>query len=131
VAPLTFDELGAWSEIKLEIIRKFAAAYSTIFRAPKQQRFYHEYVDACAGLGLHISNTTGALIAGSPLKALEVVPPFREYHFIDLDGDKVAALQRLVKGRPVKAHVYHGDCNDILLAQIFPRLRFEDHRRGL
>lgn len=131
MAPLTFDQIGAWSEIKLEIIRKFAAAYSTIFGAARQQRFYHEYVDACAGVGLHISKATGALVAGSPLQALEVVPPFREYHFIDLDGDKIAALRRLVKDRPVTAHVYHGDCNDILLTQIFPRLRYEDYRRAL
>lgn len=128
---LTFDQIGAWTEIKLEIIKKFASAYSTIFHAHKQQRFYHEYVDACAGPGLHISKATGVLVAGSPLQALEVIPPFKEYHFIDLDGDKVAALRRLVKDRPATAHVYHGDCNDILLTQVFPQLRYEDYRRAL
>ncbi len=27
---LEYDEIGSWSEIKLEIVRKYAAAYSTI-----------------------------------------------------------------------------------------------------
>jgi hypothetical protein len=28
-----FDEIGYWSEVKLEIIKKYAAAYSTILAA--------------------------------------------------------------------------------------------------
>lgn len=44
-----FDEIGYWSEIKLDIIREYAAA-------------------------------------------LPVTPPCRDYHFIDLDGRKVATL---------------------------------------
>lgn len=126
------DTIGAWSEIKLEIIRKFASAYSMIFNSAKQRRrFHHVYVDAFAGSGLHLSKTTGDLVVGSPLHALQVHPPFKEYHFIDLDGDKVAALHELVKGRPVDAHIYQGDCNEILLAKIFPTLRYEEYRRAL
>lgn len=126
------DTIGAWSELKLEIIRKFASAYSMIFNSPKQrQRFQHVYIDAFAGSGVHLSKTTGALVAGSPMHALQVQPPFKEYHFIDLDGDKVAALHELVKGRSVDAHIHHGDCNEILLTRIFPTLRYEEYRRGL
>jgi three-Cys-motif partner protein len=129
--PVVFDEIGEWSQIKLEIIEKFAAAYSRIFGAERQQRFQHEYVDAFAGSGLHISRATGQLVAGSPLRALEVAPPFKAYHFIDLDGDKVALLERLVRERGATAQIYRGDCNEILLDRIFPTLRYEDYKRAL
>jgi hypothetical protein len=43
------DEIGPWSEIKLEVIRKYAKAYSTILSS--QKSFYHVYIDAFAGLG--------------------------------------------------------------------------------
>ncbi len=58
-------------------------------------------------------------------------PPFKSYHFIDLDGDKVAMLERLVRERGAPARLYRGDCNDILLTQIFPTLRYDDYKRAL
>jgi three-Cys-motif partner protein len=131
VTPVVFDEIGEWSQIKLEIIEKFAAAYSRIFGAERQRRFHHEYIDAFAGAGLHISKSTGQVVAGSPLRALDVVPPFKAYHFIDLDGDKAALLERLVRERGAMAQVYRGDCNEILLVRIFPTLRYEDYKRAL
>ncbi len=33
--PLQFDEIGYWSEVKLDIVKKYAKAYSTI--VAKQQ----------------------------------------------------------------------------------------------
>jgi three-Cys-motif partner protein len=69
-------------------------------------------------------------IPGSPLIALEIQPAFREYHFIDLDSEKTAELRRLTKGR-TGVYVHEGDCNQILLNEVFPRVRFEDRRRGL
>ncbi len=125
-----FDTIGKWSEIKLEIIKQYATAYSTIFGGQKQTRFYHVYVDAFAGAGLHVSKMTGAFVPGSPLNALLIEPPFREFHFIDLDGRKIAALRKLV-GEDSRVHLYEGDCNEILLKEIFPRVRYEDYHRGL
>jgi hypothetical protein len=40
-----FDEIGYWSEIKLEIVRNYASAYSKILTAKKLS---HIYVDAFA-----------------------------------------------------------------------------------
>lgn len=71
--PIAGDQIGYWSEVKLDIIREYAQAYSRILAA--QPRLYHLYVDAFAGSGLHVSRTTGELVAGSPLNALEVEPP--------------------------------------------------------
>lgn len=127
---LRFDTIGDWSEIKLDIVRQYATAYSTIFSGRQQARFHHVYIDAFAGAGLNISKMTGEFVPGSPLNALLVMPSFREFHFIDLDGRKVAALRKLVGERP-EAHVYQGDCNEILLKEVFPKVRFTDYRRGL
>ena len=125
---LQFDEIGEWSEVKLDIVKAYAAAYSRILTA--QRRFRHVYIDAFAGAGLHRSKTREAFIPGSPVNALQVQPPFHEYHFIDLKHEKVDFLRRLVGERP-DVRIYPGDCNAVLLQQIFPRLRYEAYRRGL
>jgi len=127
---MRFDEIGAWSEIKLEVIRKYASAYSTIFSARSQHHFHHIYIDAFAGPGFHRSRSTGGFVAGSPMHALRVVPPFREYHFIDLESNKVEALRELAAGRD-DVHIYQGDCNEILLEEILPAVRFADYKRAL
>lgn len=127
---LQFDTIGDWSEIKLDIVRQYATAYSTIFSGRQQARFHHVYIDAFAGAGLNISKGTGEFVPGSPLNALLVEPPLREFHFIDLDGRKVAALRKIAGERP-EVHIYQGDCNEILLKEVFPKVRFEDYRRGL
>ncbi len=127
---LKFDEIGYWSEIKLDILREYARKYSTIFSSKRQARFQHVYVDAFAGAGLHLSKATREFVPGSPLNALLVEPPFKEYYFIDLDGRKVEFLKRTVGDRP-NVHIYHGDCNDLLLREVFPKVRYEDYRRGL
>jgi len=94
-----YDEIGYWSEIKLDILRKYASAYSTIVsKSPAIKR--HLYVDAFAGAGTHKSRTTGEFVPGSPANALDVKPPFSEYHFIDLDGERIAGLKRAIGSRP-------------------------------
>src|SRR2546425_7528911 len=68
------DEIGYWSELKLEIVRKYATAYSKILAA--QKRFEHWYVDAFAGGGVHVSRTSRQMVPGSPLNALLIDPSF-------------------------------------------------------
>jgi three-Cys-motif partner protein len=127
---LKLDEIGYWSEIKLDIVREYAQAYSTIMAAQKRPRLYHVYIDAFAGAGVHRSKTRQEEIPGSPVVAVNTVPPFREYHFIDLDGSKVEHLRGLIGDRP-GVHIYQGDCNRILLEEVLPTVRYEDYRRGL
>jgi len=127
---LKFDEIGYWSEIKLDIIREYAVAYSTVLTAQINPSLYHVYIDAFAGPGVAFSRATGQFIAGSPLNALNVSPPFREYHLIDLDQNKVAALRSAVGSRQ-DVRIYEGDCNEILLQDVFPKVLFKDYRRGL
>jgi three-Cys-motif partner protein len=56
---IKFDEIGPWSEIKLDIIRDYAAAYSRVLSAQTNPPLHHVYVDAFAGAGVHVSKATG------------------------------------------------------------------------
>lgn len=80
---LQFDEIGNWTEVKLDIVREYAAAYSRILSAQRKPPLRHVYVDAFAGAGVHISRQTGRFVPGSPLNALEIDPPFCEFHLIE------------------------------------------------
>lgn len=128
---LYFDEIGEWSEIKLEIIKEYAGAYSTILSA---HRLSHVYIDAFAGAGRHLSRTTMGLVPGSPLNALMVEPPFDEFYLIDIAPEKVDHLKTLVRrlfGSHTNIHIYQGDCNGILTREVFPHVQYEQFRRGL
>ncbi len=126
------DEIGYWSEIKLDIIKDYATEYSKILTASARSGppFKHVYIDGFAGAGRHISKTTREFVPGSPLNALLVDPPFSEYHFIDMNEDRVAALEEIAAERS-NVTVHHGDCNEILLRDVFPRIQYKDYRRGL
>ncbi len=125
---MEYSEIGFWSEAKLDIVLKYAKAYSTILS--KRKALTHIYIDAFAGPGLHRAKISGRPIAGSPMNALTVEPPFAEYHFIDLDNKRVQALEDLAGTHP-DVRVYHGDCNEILIKDLFPRLAYKSFRRAL
>ena len=127
---MKFDEIGVWSEIKLDIIRDYATAYSTILSAQTDPKLHHVYIDAFAGAGVHVSRRTGEFVAGSPVNALSVTPPFREYFLIDINRQKTELLKELTKGR-ADVHVDEGDSNAILLQKVFTNVRYERYRRGL
>jgi three-Cys-motif partner protein len=129
-APPQFDRIGYWSEIKLEILKEYAAAYSRILAAQKNPSLYHVYIDAFAGAGVHLTKATEGFVPGSPLNALNVRPPFRKYHLIDIDREKVDSLRGLVGDRD-DVVIHEGDCNEILLEKVFPDVKYEDYRRGL
>ena len=127
---LQFDAIGDWSEIKLEILKKYAAAYSTILSAQTKASLFHVYIDAFAGAGQHVSKATQEFVPGSPLNALAVQPQFREYHLIDIAPEKIENLRELI-GIRKDVFIYQGDCNEILLRDVFPRVQYTQYRRGL
>ena len=124
-----YDEIGVWSEVKLDIVRRYASEYSKILTAQKQG-FKHIYIDAFAGRGVHLSRRTGEWVPGSPLNALGIQPPFQEFHFIDVDGNRTAQLRETAGNRP-DVFTYEGDCNEILPSQVFPRAERSEYRRAL
>lgn len=124
---MNLDEIGPWSEIKLEILRAYAAPYSQILT---RNRFHHGYIDAFAGPGLHVRKGDKEEVLGSPLVALGVKPPFDEYHFIDLDGEKVDFLRRQVGNRR-NVTFYNADSNNVLIDSILPRFTYTKRTRAL
>ncbi len=77
-----------------------------------------------------ISKTKGDLILGSPRRVLQIKPPFKEYYFIDIDGAKMEELKKEI-GNHSDVHILRGDCNSLLIAEVFPKVKWEDYRRGL
>jgi len=127
---MKFDEIGYWSEIKLDLIKEYAQKYSEILTAQKKPNLEHVYIDAFAGPGMHFSKTSKSFVAGSPLNALLLSPPFREYYLIDINKKKIEFLTEQV-GERKDVHIFEGDCNRILLDIVFPKVLFEQFRRGL
>jgi three-Cys-motif partner protein len=127
---LQFDKIGIWSEIKLEIIREYAKAYSTILSAQTKTPLSHVYIDAFAGAGQHISRAKQELVPGSPLNALAVEPRFQEFYLIDIAPEKIDKLRDL-SGPRKDVHLFQGDCNEILLRDVFPHVQYAQYRRGL
>jgi three-Cys-motif partner protein len=123
---LGFEDIGPWSEIKLAIVREYASAYSRILAARK---FHHLYIDAFAGGGTLLSRSRDELIPGSPINALDIDPPFREFHFIDLSSAKVTQLRDLTKGR-TNVTIHNGDAN-VVLRSLFPTILWDEYKRAL
>jgi three-Cys-motif partner protein len=69
-------------------------------------------------------------VLGSPLNALQIRPPFREFHLIDIDSERVDSLRHLIGDREC-VHLYEGNCNKALLEEVFPHVQFNQYRRGL
>jgi three-Cys-motif partner protein len=122
----TLDEIGNWTEMKLEIIRDYAGAYSKLLKA---YNLHYLYIDGFAGAGEHISKSTGRIVKGSPLIVLDIKPPFEEYHFVDIDSNKIGGLKNIVADRP-GVYLHIGDCNTILPKNIFPTIQYKDFRRA-
>lgn len=130
---LEHDRIGIWSEVKLAIIKKYAAAYTTVMESQRRTRFPRLrwfYIDGYAGSGHHVSKTRRDLVEGSPLIALNTKPPFHEYHFIDSDTGKAAELRKEAGDRD-DVFTYSEDCNTVLLNKVFPRADYSQYKRAL
>jgi len=122
------DTVGYWTEIKLQILQDYAKAYAQVLQ--NQRSIKHvAYIDGFAGAGTHISKQSGERIAGSPARALSIQPRFSHYHFVEMDAARAQRLHGMGDQKDVT--VYHGDCNEVLLKEIFPKCRYEDFRRAL
>jgi three-Cys-motif partner protein len=130
VTPEPYDEINYWSEVKLDIVRKYASAYSRILAARNSPSFEHSYIDAFSGSGLQLAKRTGEFVLGSPLQALQVDPPFRHYYFIDLDRQKAEALSAKIGPRE-DVSIFVDDCNTVLLEKVFPHIRYDLYKRAL
>lgn len=121
------DEIGDWSELKLEILTKYASAYTRILRS---KHLHPIYIDGFAGAGEHISRQSGELVPGSPLNALAIEPPFEKIHLVDLERERVDNLERLAAGDK-RVKFYAGDANALLREHVFPSIQYEAYERAL
>jgi three-Cys-motif partner protein len=126
------DDIGPWSEVKLEILKKYAEAYTTILTKQKNIKAFY-YIDAFSGGGLHRSRESGEIVHGSPLNALTLKNQFTGYFFVDLNPSKLDALRDHVceMGFEQKVKLFHGDCNEVLMKEVFPRISYESRQRAL
>jgi three-Cys-motif partner protein len=122
-----FDEIGIWSEIKLEIVEKYGSAYTTAFKNTRLKKYY---IDAFSGAGIHISKKDGAQIEGSPSRALKITPPFDGHYFIDLNPAKTDYLRKTVGNHP-NVIIHNGDANQYLTKELLPTISFEKFNRAL
>jgi three-Cys-motif partner protein len=125
-------DVGPWSREKLECLRKYLDAYTTILRKQNFKGYF--YVDAFAGPGSltvrksRAKNVTqqslfevaehyaadpeaAAYIDGSPRVALGIEHPFTDYVFVEVDPERIAQLEKLKGEFPSKRiHIRSGEC---------------------
>ena len=123
------DRLGDWSQIKHEILEKYAHAYTAILT---QQSAVKKvlYIDAYAGTGFGIDRETGETLRGSAMRAMEVTPPFHELHFIERDDDKAAILEQVTAVDP-RVTVHRAEGTGALASDLLRRCLWNDYRRAL
>ena len=107
---------GAWTQKKLDALKKYLQAYTRIFkRDARRARFFSiSYVDAFAGTGTLRRPELGGLAEflpelkeyeegfrkGSVKRALEVDPPFDKYVFVEKDAKKCTELEAIAADFP-------------------------------
>lgn len=134
--------VGRWAREKLEHLRRYLHAYTTIMRKQHFQGYY--YIDAFAGPGKHrvrqerqaahsakrtLLDIAGfgseqqeqqAFLAGSPRVALELKHPFSGYVFVERSISRVTELRRLQEeyGKTRKIVIRQADCATYLREKV-------------
>lgn len=123
---------GAWTQQKLEALKKYLQAYTKIFKNNPKARFYSiSYVDAFAGTGSlrrpepsgfaeflpELRKNEQEFRKGSVRRALEVEPSFDEYVFIEKNRKKCEELKTIAADFPSRnVRIINEDANSALLA---------------
>lgn len=124
----------SWTQDKLERVRKYLVAYSTIMR---KRTYPYAYIDGFAGTGYHELKPAEdaparrtpplfpeaeepevrAFLDGSARIALQVEPQFHKYVFIEKCPKKAAELEKLkaeFPGQAEKIAIRNADANEYL-----------------
>jgi three-Cys-motif partner protein len=128
--PAPIDKVGPWTEVKIEIVREYAAVFQKIVKG-KAYSFRGIYMDGFSGAGIVESESRGGVtIESTPGRIVKIEPPFDEYHFIELEPTKMKLLRSLVGDAP-NVTLHAGDSNKILLETILPTMTYQSFRKGL
>jgi three-Cys-motif partner protein len=136
---------GDWTTKKLEILRRYLAAYTTVL---KDQPFTTGYIDAFAGTGyrtMRQAESDGGLffpelaeeapqrlLEGSARMALQVEPRFDKYVFIEKDPTRCNQLEHLRDDFPdltKDVQIERGEANEVI--QKLCRKNWRRHRAVL
>jgi three-Cys-motif partner protein len=140
---MTKSTVGPWAAGKLDRLRKYLNAYTTIMKDQKWCEGYY-YIDAFAGPGAHVVRPSSSgtrsrrhslldiadfsqsqpeqqqFLAGSPRIALEIEHPFTAYIFVERSSARVTALEELKAeyGESRRIVIRHRDCNGYLCEKV-------------
>ena len=103
---------GSWTQEKLTIIEDYLKFYVT---ALSKQKVKLVYIDAFAGSGKTVLSD-GTEVDGSAIISLKY--NFDEYYFIEIDPERAATLETIIKERYPqklsKVHIINNNCNNSL-----------------
>ncbi|MDQ2653469.1 MAG: three-Cys-motif partner protein TcmP, partial [Chloroflexota bacterium] len=89
------------------------------------------YIDGFAGTGQPHLRGEGRPIDGSPVIAMSLPRPFDSYTFIEQEPWRAEQLRRLCAEYPhLNTRVIEADCNDVIVNQVTPVVRWENRARG-
>jgi three-Cys-motif partner protein len=121
---------GSWTEEKMEIVVKYAAAYLTIMN--KQAWVKTIYFDGFAGSGYIESEGSESVKKGTALRILDLSDPkpFDVYYFVELDEEHVLGLYANLANHPLRKNIYiqREDCNKKIVALADFLRKHSDHR---
>ena len=84
------------------------------------------------GPGLrHVSEKQASEEVLEALWLAGVQPPFDEYHFIDLDGEKVDFLKAPGTAAALMLTFYNADSNQVMLESVLPRFSYAKRTRAM
>lgn len=135
---------GPWTEVKLDAVEYYLKFYTQALKdkPSSDNPFVLWYVDAFAGTGDRATDqVTGGLfegtpshlktvrLAGSASRALEVVPAFQRFVFIEQRPEFCAALESLKTDHPGRTiECIEGDAN-LILPKLFGSSPWKGQRR--
>ena len=111
--------IGTWTALKLEYLDHYLQAYR---RVTKKARGAH-YLDLFAGPGVCVIRKTGWPVDGSPWRAMNAIPPFSSYLFVEKSPKLAKHLRdRISLAAPDNAQVFEGDCNGPVLGEVLSQV---------
>lgn len=107
---------GPWTQEKLAYVERYARAFMTAMAPNRTPDQWSElvYIDLLAGPGRGIDRKTSAEFDGSPLRALNVKPPFDRLYLSDVKARNVEALrQRIPPSERKRVVLRQADCHAV------------------
>jgi three-Cys-motif partner protein len=118
---------GDWVAEKLDYLQRYIDVFETSMHEKRWRS--RNYIDLFAGPGKCYVESTGAVYLGSPLLALITPHPFTNYYFVELDGERMGALEKRCSAFLNRDSIqfYRTDAN-IAVRNIVERIQSDDRR---